>query len=228
MAWNVAGAEFVPASDRSLLVSFGGGISEEASRRVAALTRTLATDPIPHVSNIHPAYCSVLVVFDPVRASHEDLVREVTARLDAGAPAPEGRTVEIPVCYGGEFGPDLETVAAAHGLTIGRTVELHSGATYTAQFLGFVPGYAYLSGVPGEIVTPRLDTPRRRVPAGSVAIAGKQAGIYPFATPGGWRILGRTPLTVFQPDRDPMNLISLGDRVRFVPITRHQFEEAAR
>ena len=122
----------------------------------------------------------------------------------------------------------VEMVAALHEMTPLRLVEIHSSAIYVAQFLGFAPGFAYLSGLADELATPRLDTPRAKVPAGSVAIAGKQAGVYPFETPGGWRVLGRTPLEVFRADRAPANLIGLDDRVRFRPITRRQFEEAVR
>lgn len=229
MAWNMAGADFAPASDRALLVSLGNRITPEAHLRVAALARRLAADPIPHVSNIHPAYCSVLLVFDPLRIDHEQVAEGVAERLEAAGGAPAApRMVEIPVCYGGEFGPDLEAVAALHEMTPLRLVEIHSSAIYVAQFLGVAPGFAYLSGLADELATPRLDTPRAKVPAGSVAIAGKQAGVYPFETPGGWRVLGRTPLEVFRADRAPANLIGLDDRVRFRPITRRQFEEAVR
>ncbi len=162
----------------------------------------------------------MLIVFDPLLTDHETVQASVAPLMQdlEHAATGEPKTVEIPVCYGGEFGPDLDEVARLHGLTPSRVVELHSSASYLAHFIGFVPGYAYLGGLPEELVTPRLSTPRQKVPAGSVAIAGRQGGIYPFETPGGWRILGRTPLAIFKADRDPMSLIELGDRVRFIPI----------
>jgi KipI family sensor histidine kinase inhibitor len=133
------------------------------------------------------------------------------------------RLLEIPVCYGGEFGPDLEKVATAHGLRADRVIELHSSRTYHAYFLGFAPGFAYLGDLPDSLATPRLATPRKKVPVGSVGIAGKQTAVYPFATPGGWNLLGRTPLRMFQVGRDPMGLLDVGDEVRFRPITRQKF-----
>jgi KipI family sensor histidine kinase inhibitor len=136
--------------------------------------------------------------------------------------------VEVPVCYGGEFGPDLEWVAAQHGLTAERVVELHIAPTYQAYFLGFAPGFAYLGDLAEEIAAPRLETPRKEVAAGSVGIGGRQTAVYPFGTPGGWRLIGRTPLEIFQKDREPMGLIAIGDQVKFRPITRAEFLAARR
>jgi len=136
---------------------------------------------------------------------------------------PQPRKVEIPVCYGGDYGPDLNDVSSIHGMTPEQVIALHSSSSYLVYFLGFVPGFAYLGGLPEALVTPRLATPRRKVPPGSVGIAGSQTGVYPFATPGGWRLLGRTPVSVFRPDRTELSLLSIGDRVRFTPISLEQF-----
>jgi len=136
---------------------------------------------------------------------------------------PEPRTVEIPVCYGREFGSDLDAVAATHKLSSSRVIELHTSRTYRAYFLGFAPGFAYLGDLGPEIATSRLAKPRRKVAAGSVGIAGVQTAVYPFAMPGGWRLIGRTPLNMFCRDRVPMGLISMGDEVRFRAITREEF-----
>jgi inhibitor of KinA len=133
--------------------------------------------------------------------------------------------MEIPVCYGGEFGPDLNDVAETHGLTAAQTIELHASVVYDVYFLGFVPGFAYLGELPESLAAPRLARPRSRVPPGSVGIAGRQTGIYPFATPGGWRLLGCTPIAMFRPDRAGMSFLSIGDRVRFIPISRQRFAE---
>src|SRR6202030_78899 len=124
---------------------------------------------------------------------------------------------------GGEFGPDLAEVCAIHGLIPAQSIELHASAEYLVYFLGFVPGFAYLGELPEALVTPRLATPRRRVPAGSVGIAGNQTGVYPVETPGGWRLLGRTPIEMFRPDQKALSLLSIGDRVRFIPISPEQF-----
>ena len=185
----------------------------------------LETEPIAGVHNLHPAYCSLLVKFDGVKWRHKELERELRkylARLDK-VRLPEPRHIEIPVCYGGEFGPDIDEVAAQHGITTEQVVKLHSSATYHVYFLGFTPGFAYLGELPKELVTPRLPSPRKRVLAGSVGIAGSQTGVYPFETPGGWRLLGRTPVSMFRTDRDGLSLLSIGDQVRFVPISRERF-----
>jgi inhibitor of KinA len=131
--------------------------------------------------------------------------------------------VEIPVCYGGEFGPDLAEVCKLHGMAEAQAIELHASFEYLVYFLGFVPGFAYLGELPKELVTPRLAAPRKRVPAGSVGIAGNQTGVYPFATPGGWRLLGRTPIKMFRADSDGLSLLSIGDHVRFAPISAERF-----
>jgi inhibitor of KinA len=185
----------------------------------------LELESVAHVRNLHPAYCSLLIKFDALRLGHEQLqeiLRGYLARLDE-VKLPEARRVEIPVCYGGEFGPDLGEVCKLRGMTEARVVELHSSIEYLVYFLGFVAGFAYLGELPEELVTPRLASPRKKVPVGSVGIAGNQTGVYPFATPGGWRLLGRTPAKMFRADRDGLSLLSIGDRVRFIPISAERF-----
>jgi inhibitor of KinA len=152
----------------------------------------------------------------------EEILRGYVKGMEKVA-LPEPRLVEIPVCYGGEYGPDLNGVADLHGMTIDAAIQMHASRTYLVYFLGFVPGFAYLGEVAEELAIPRLATPRRSVAAGSVGIAGSQTGVYPIATPGGWRLLGRTPVKMFQPEREEMSLLSIGDRVRFVAISREQF-----
>jgi inhibitor of KinA len=220
-------ARFEPASDQSLLIYFGERITIKAHEQVRKLLHLLEAEPIAGVRNLHPAYCSVLAKFDAVKWRHEALEKELRKylnRLDK-VKLPEPHQVEIPVSYGGEFGPDLEEVAALHKITPEQVIKLHSSATYLVYFLGFTPGFAYLGELPQELVTPRLTSPRKRVPAGSVGIAGNQTGVYPFETPGGWRLLGRAPLAMFRTDREGLSLLSIGDRVRFAPISRERFAE---
>lgn len=217
------GMRVVPASDRSLLVVLGDEISLETHRKVLRLAPLLRS--AHGVVNVHPAYASILVDFDPLAIGHRDVER-AAAELNeqaAAAPMPEPRTVEIPVCYGGEYGPDLEEVAASNGRTSDEVVAIHSGAEYLVYFLGFSPGFPYLGGMPESIAAPRLATPRRRVPAGSVAIGGRQTGVYPVASPGGWRIIGRTPLRLFRPDQDPPVSLQMGDHVKFIAISKGDF-----
>jgi KipI family sensor histidine kinase inhibitor len=217
--------QFQPASDNSLLVSFGQQISLDAHQHIVKFLRLLQAEPIPGIRNLHPAYCSVLIKFDALKLRHDELeavLRPYLTRLD-DVPLPEPPQLEIPVCYGGEYGPDLAEVSALHNLTSQQTIDLHASATYIVYFLGFAPGFAYLGGLPDALVTPRLPKPRRSVPPGSVGIAGHQSGVYPFATPGGWRLLGRTPTAMFHPDRAAMSFLSIGDRIRFTPISPQQF-----
>jgi KipI family sensor histidine kinase inhibitor len=233
------GARFQFASDQSLLVYFDQPMEEgrakvrplrnqitlHAHRQVMKLLRLLQLEPVAGIRNLHPAYCSLLIKFDALRLRHDELeaiLRQYLERLEEVI-LPEPRQVEIPVCYGGEYGPDLAEVCAIHGMTPAQAIELHASAEYLVYFLGFVPGFAYLGELPKELVTPRLASPRRRVSAGSVGIAGNQTGVYPFATPGGWRLLGRTPLAMFRAEREGLSLLSIGDRVRFTPISTERF-----
>ncbi len=216
------------ASDQSLMVYLGDEIGAEddvvTHHRVLKLLRLLESEPLPHVRNLHPAYHSVLIVFDPLAQDHQTLEQRLTqyiARLDSIS-LPDPRTVEIPVHYGGEHGPDLEDLAALHNLTPQQVIELHSTASYLVYFVGFVPGFAYLGGLPSELATPRLQSPRKRVPKGSVAIGGAHTGVYPFETPGGWRIIGRTPLEIFDPDSNELSRLRIGDQVRFAAIEWHR------
>jgi len=216
---------FQAASDQSLLVHFGEAISPETHQQVVQFLKLLEFAPVSGVKNVNPAYCSVLVKFDAVKFSHpemETLLAPYLARLQE-IELPKPRLREILVCYGGEFGPDLVEVAAIHGLSPEEVVRLHSSAMYTAYFLGFVPGFAYLGGLPAELATPRLQSPRKSVPAGSVAIGGNQTGVYPTATPGGWRLIGKTPLKLFDPAEAHASFIEIGDEVRFVPISAKEF-----
>src|SRR5580693_1981082 len=218
-------AQFQRASDQSLLVYFGQRITLEAHARVRKLLRLLERTPIAGVRNLNPAYCSILVSFDALKLNHgelEGILRGYLERLDA-MQIPKGRELEIPTCYGGEFGPDLSEVASLHALTPAHAIDLHASVTYTVYFLGFVPGFAYLGELPQALATPRLDSPRRSTPPGSVGIAGNQTGVYPFSTPGGWRLIGRTPIAMFRPDRKAMSFLAIGDRVRFTPISAAQF-----
>lgn len=209
----------VPASDASLLVSFGSEISLDAHRQVQRLMRAFA-EPSPGILNLHPAFASVLIDFDPRRRRHAEIESLIRQRMAASADVsePQSRLIEIPASYGGAFGPDLDDVARHTGLPPERVVELHASVEYRVYFLGFSPGFPYLGGMPTELATPRLPAPRKRVPTGSVAIGGSQTGIYSIESPGGWRLIGRTALPLFDPTANPPALLQMGDRVRFVAV----------
>jgi KipI family sensor histidine kinase inhibitor len=217
---------FQPASDRSLLVRFGHEITIESNQQVRRLLHLLESEPIASICNLNPAYCSLLITFDALKLTHgelETILSGYLTRLDE-VRLPEPRQLEIPVCYGGEFGPDLNEVASLCGITPAQAIELHTSVTYIVYFLGFVPGFAYLGELPEPLATPRLGRPRRSVPPGSVGIAGKQTGVYPFAVPGGWRLIGRTPTAMFREDRASMSFLSIGDRVRFASVSSARFK----
>jgi inhibitor of KinA len=219
--------QFRAASDQSLLVYLGEEIALENHQRVLKFLRLLQAEPIDGVRNLHPAYSSLLIKFDALRLDHDKLQSRLIpylSRLDR-EPLPAPREVEIPVCYGGEFGPDLNNVAEMHGMTAAQVIELHSSPTYVVYFLGFAPGFAYLGGLPTALASARLETPRAKVPQGSVGIGGKQSGVYPFSTPGGWRLIGRTPVAMFRRDANPMSLLQIGDHVRFRTISEKEFAE---
>ena len=221
--------------DRALIIEFGERIDVVLSSQIAALAQQLRDSQPIGVLDIVPAYATLALHYDPAAvgagASPYETLCDIIARwlqMQSTAIAGTGRQIDIPVCYGGAFGPDLDALARAAGLSSGEVIALHTGSTYHVHMLGFVPGFAYLGGLDARIAMPRRETPRAHVPAGSVAIAGQQTGIYPLDTPGGWHIIGRTPLQLFTPDSSPPSLLNAGDRVRFVQISPVQFETQSR
>lgn len=214
-----------PSGDRAIVVQLAACIDNDAFDRVQALSHCLAQAKIPGLVEHVPAYTTVTIYYDPLRTTYADMhsaVEQLLSHAPASAPL-AGRTVEIPVCYGGVFGADLAYVAEHHRITVDEVIAIHSGETYRVHMLGFAPGFPYLGGMSERIATPRRDTPRLKVPAGSVGIAGSQTGVYPLETPGGWQIIGRTPLALFRPAENPPTLLSPGDLVRFRPITSEEF-----
>jgi KipI family sensor histidine kinase inhibitor len=215
-----------PASDSSIIVYLGDEISAETHRRVLRLFRMFADLHDLRIRNLHPAYTSLLIDFDPLTMGMEELQPVLdafeNARMTVAPPPP--RTVEIPVCYDAEFALDLAAVAAFTHLTADEVVKRHAAASYTVFFLGFTPGFGYLGGLPDELQVPRLASPRKRVAAGSVGIAGEQTGVYPSDSPGGWQLIGKTPLRMFDAKAPSPSLLEPGDRVRFVPVARAEFD----
>jgi inhibitor of KinA len=206
--------------DAALLVEFGEAIDPAINRRVLASAQRLEQARLPGVADIVPTYRSVLIHYDPLVLSWEAVMAWVRTRAAAIGPrsSASSRRIDIPILYGGEFGPDLDFVARTHGLSTEEVIRLHCSVEYTVYMMGFMPGFPYLGGLPPELETPRLETPRTRVRAGSVGLAGKQTGIYPLDSPGGWRIIGHTSVKLFDPALDPPTLLAPGDRVRFVAV----------
>lgn len=220
-------ARYLPAGDESLLIEFGNEIHVEIHRRVYAMARAVEKAAFQGIEEIIPSYRSLLVAYNPLVISFKDLtrrLRKIEKSLSYAEP-PKHRRVEIPTLYGGEFGPDLDFVAGHHGLTPEEVIRIHTSQDYLVYMLGFTPGFPYLGGDLGKIATPRLEKPRMKVPAGSVGIAENQTGIYPIESPGGWRIIGRTPLRLFDPLEPPHFLLGAGDLVRFVSIDENGYRE---
>jgi KipI family sensor histidine kinase inhibitor len=215
------------AGDRGLLLELGDGIDPHVNRAVRKMSLAIEREGIPGILEVIPTYRSILLVYDPMRIRPHE-IRRIVSQLDLAsseATLPPPRKVEIPVCYGGEFGPDMEFVASYTGLTVEEVIEIHSAPLYQIYMMGFTPGFPFLGGLPQVLATPRLPTPRVQVPAGSVAIAANQTGIYPIASPGGWRLIGRTPLRLFFPERAEPFLYRPGDFIKFRPITPEEFQE---
>jgi KipI family sensor histidine kinase inhibitor len=219
----------VPAGDAALVVELGDLIDPVINRRVHQLTAVLRRAAVPGVLEVVPSYRSLLVYYDPLRLRLETLRARINEIHDTlgQAPATRARVVEIPTRYGGEYGPDLRDVAAHNGLSPDEVVAIHAGADYLVYMMGFSPGFTYLGGMSARIATPRLGTPRTLIPAGSVGIAQQQTGIYPTASPGGWRLIGRTPIALFDARRDPPTVLEPGDYLRFIPVDEARYRAVA-
>lgn len=208
---------FRPMGDRSLLVEIGNVVSPEVNRRVQQLLLRLERARVPGVRELTPGYRSLLVVFDPLTVASDALqahIRDVLAEPESGDTPPSKR-ITIPVFYGGDYGPDLETVSAHLGITPDDVVRRHTATVYRVYMIGFTPGYPYMGELPADLVVPRRATPRTKVPKGSVGIAQRQTGIYSVESPGGWQIIGWTPIELFDPRRRLPSLLEMGDEVRF-------------
>lgn len=215
--------------DQGILVRFGSEIDPAIHNRVRRLMLALEAEPCPGVVELVPSYAALAVYYDPLRVEPATLRRALRERLSRmeDLPLPPPRRIELPVCYGGPFGPDLAEVAAYHGMSEEEVVRLHSQPDYLVYMLGFSPGFPYLGGLPARLATPRRSSPRLRVPAGSVGIAGGQTGVYPTESPGGWQIIGRTPLRLYDPKAPEPFLLRPGDILRFRPIDEEQFRALA-
>lgn len=215
------------AGEQGLVVEFGNAIDPAVNARVHRLARSLAARGLECVLETVPTYRSLLVLFDPLVLTRERLASEIDELLAAPAAGEAsvegGNTVELPVLYGGEFGPDLDFVARHNGLSAEEVIAIHSSAAYLVYMLGFTPGFPYLGGMSSRLATPRLSSPRGKVPSGSVGIAGSQAGVYPLESPGGWRLIGRTPLRLFDLDAERPFLLAPGDVVRFRPVDEEEY-----
>ena len=212
--------KLIPAGDQTLVVELGDEIDADLNRRVHDLTHLVEEQRICGVVDLTPTYRSLLVQYDATETSLGEIsnaIRDLDDRQGTGS-SEQPLVVHVPTLYGGEFGPDLEDIAERAGVPVAEAINIHSSEEYLVYMMGFTPGFPYLGGLDERLATPRLETPRQEIPAGTVGIAESQTGIYPVSSPGGWRLIGRTPLNLFDPSRESPSLLSAGDYLRFVPI----------
>ncbi len=223
-----------PLGDSALVVQFGKDVSEETHEKVMNFIQAIESNPFKGFLEAVPTYNTVTVFYNPLLVFHSypkqhSVFETVYERVQNYATQhgeyvkEASNIVEIPVLYGGEFGPDLDLIAHRNQLRTEEVIQIHSERDYLVYMIGFAPGFPYVGGMDERIEAPRKENPRKSIPAGSVGIAGKQTGIYPFESPGGWQIIGRTPAELFLPERNPPTLIQPGDRLRFVPIDAEEY-----
>ncbi|MFB3905437.1 MAG: 5-oxoprolinase subunit PxpB [Acidobacteriota bacterium] len=218
--------KYLVAGDQGLVVEFGSRIDPDINAKVQSLHRSLARHPIPGVIETVPTFRSLLVWYDPLLIGFDELVGRIQTIKSTPPEVWRAKPpLIIPTVYGGEFGPDIDFVARHNRISVDEVIALHVSASYVVYMIGFTPGFPYLGGLPKTLATPRLHVPRTLVPAGSVGIAGEQTGVYPVESPGGWRLIGRTPLKLYDPAREDPVLLEPGDLVRFHRIDEAEFRE---
>ncbi|MBZ4686632.1 MAG: inhibitor of KinA [Clostridia bacterium] len=217
--------KYKAAGDMSIVVEFENEISEKVNSKVRSMCLAIEKSMLTGIEEVIPTYRSLLVNYNPLEIRGDSLIeklKDIENRLEE-IKIPKPKVVEIPTLYGDDFGPDLKFVANYNNLSIEEVIKIHSRGKYLIYMLGFTPGFPYLGGMSEKIATPRLENPRTRIPAGSVGIAGSQTGIYPVESPGGWRLIGRTPLKLFNPDHQPPFLLQAGDYLKFTAIDEEEF-----
>jgi len=219
-------ARYLMSGDKGLVVEFGNEISEPVNEKVRGMYLAIQKSQMPGIYELIPTYRSLLIQYNPLEIEIDSLIEKLSEiEKDLGAiDLPKPRIVEIPTIYGGEFGEDLGFVAEHNGLSEDEVIKIHSSIDYRIYMLGFTPGFSYLGGMSEKIATPRLKTPRTKIPGGSVGIAGKQTGIYPMESPGGWQLIGRTPVKLYDPASETPIILRAGDYIRFIPIDKDEYD----
>ncbi|RPJ93961.1 5-oxoprolinase subunit PxpB [Rummeliibacillus sp. TYF005] len=234
MKESLENVEIKPFGDSALIVKFGSKINPKIAKYIQSLQNKLNKTPFTGYIESVPSYTNLTIYYSAIsiyrdRKFHpfqfikeyiEELLESINLLEETSS-----KLIEIPVCYGGDYGPDLELVAMQNNITMEEVIEIHSQPEYLVHMIGFAPGFAFLGGMDEKIGTSRKDVPRLKIPAGSVGIAGKQTGIYPFETPGGWQLIGRTPTKLFLPEVQPPSLLTAGDKIRFYPITEKEYKQ---
>ena len=218
--------KFLTAGDSAIVMEFGDTIEKEINARIAAVVENLKKKKIDGILDILPTYRSILIIYDPVKISYGEMmdILKGLSKADSNKQSDEVRLIEIPTLYGGEYGPDIDFVAKNAKLSEEEVIKIHSGTDYLVYMMGFIPGFTYLGGLDERIATPRLKSPRLKIDPGSVGIAGSQTGMYPLESPGGWQLIGRTPLKLFDDTKEPPVFIQAGDYIRYVPIDQKEYD----
>lgn len=217
--------KYLPSGDKAVVMEFGDEISKEINYNIRNVIRLISRAKIKGIIEVLPTYRSIMIMYDPLETGYLELIGKLDTLASRTAECDEEkiRIVEIPTLYGGEFGSDIDFVARHNNITVDEVIRIHTGTDYLVYMLGFIPGFAYLGGMSEKLATPRLPSPRAKIPAGSVGIAGKQTGMYPSEAPGGWQLIGKTPLQLYNPKKEPPVLLNAGDYVRYVSITKQEY-----
>ena len=219
--------KFLTAGDSAIVMEFGNTIEKEINAKISAVVENLKEKKIDGILDILPTYRSILINYDPVKISYSEMVEILKglSKSNKDNKSDEVRLIEIPTLYGKEYGPDIEFVAENANLSVDEVIKIHSGKDYLVYMMGFMPGFTYLGGLDERIATPRLKSPRLKIEPGSVGIAANQTGMYPLESPGGWQLIGRTPLKLYDDTKEPPVFIQAGDYIRYIPITKEEYDK---
>jgi len=218
--------KYLIAGDRAIVIEFGDEIEEQVNSKIRSLTVAIDQEGVIGINETIPTYRSLMVIYDPMIMELDELIgviKSIITRMHE-LKLPEAKVIEIPTLYGGEYGPDIEYVADHNKISIDEVIKIHTEMEYLIYMIGFTPGFPYLGGMSDKIEAPRLQNPRTKIPVGSVGIAGKQTGIYPVESPGGWQLIGRTPVKLYDPYRKDPVLLNAGDYIKFVQIDESEFK----
>ena len=219
--------KYLSAGDKAVVMEFGNEISKDINAKIRNVVKSVEEAKVDGIVELLPTYRSLMIMYDPLKIEYSELILTLDSMSSKQVDNEEEKIkiVEFPTVYGGEYGPDINFVAEHNNITVDEVIKIHTGTDYLVYMMGFTPGFTYLGGMSDKIVTPRLASPRTKIPAGSVGIAGAQTGMYPSETPGGWQLIGRTPLKLYDSDKEPPVMLSAGDYVRYVSVSEEEYLE---